>query len=188
MSLDPKAIAALRRRQTAGFEQVARELSRLAKLRATRISDTGRRRNSVTHTVLPEGGVLWGIPVSAAPQAVYLEHGFAPHWVPGKYVSLWAKREGVSLQGGKRNPGLFIGGPGSTLDYADGGAQTDRLFGPGGKRTLRTYLTKGQSSKYLDRGKVGHSILQYTAQEHGRRIAPQAFLRGFRSAGAGASS
>lgn len=176
MPPDPAKIALLRRKLVAGLSAIGGDLVGLARTRQTRHVDVGTLRNSITHT---EKGmtVLFGVSLRTAPHARYLERGFRPHWTPARYISLWARRTRVPLQGSARNPGLFVGGPGSTLDYATGGA-TARFRR--GRRTIKlTYRTQGEESPYLARGKVGFSVIRHTVDNHLRDVAPRAFMRGY---------
>lgn len=195
MPLDRAAMARLRRKHQAGMLSVARDLTGKAKERATRHVNIGTLRNSVTETVQASASrtqVLWGISLRSAPHAKYLERGFRPHWVPMRHLHLWAKRSGAgqvrstSGFGSKSKSykssravalGLFIGGRGSRLDYAPGGAQAYRNYGK--RRVLEGYRTKGKPSRYLDPGKVGFSILQHTVGTHIRSIGVDSYKRGF---------
>lgn len=202
MPLDRAVLTELRRRQQNGLYAVGVELTNRAKVLATRHTDNGTRRNSITQTKSQDGrSVLWGIPEKAAPHAVHLELGFKPHWVPGKYVGLWMSRKGVGVRfkhatrteaGTYRSSrkyktarsmamGVFVGGPGSKLDYARGGAR-GRLFAKGGKLRVRTYTTQGSSSRYLRSGTVGHPILQPTAEQI-TSIPLEVYKRGFLAGG-----
>lgn len=175
MPLDRKAIARLRKKQLNGLYAVGVALTDEAKKRATRHTDNGTRRNSITQTK-KDGHVLWGIPLKSAPHAPYLELGFKPHFVPKQHIGLWAKRHKLSKRV-KRAGGLYVGGPGSTLQSGRGGASGYQFVGRG-KRVRRTWSTKGGKSKYLPNGKVGHPVLVPTAHK-ARAIAPRAFIRGF---------
>ena len=198
MPTDRQALAKLRRKQTAGLVAVAVELTNQAKVRATRNVDTGTRRNSITHTAVGPK-VLWGISKRSAPHAPHLELGFRPHFVPMRFINLWARRRGVgqvretSTYSGRRKIssrrykrargvrlGIFVGGPGSRLDYGPGGAQAYQLRGRA--RVLVRYRTKGQKSDLIPPGKVGHSVLRWTVKHRLRAVAPTAFARGYRNA------
>lgn len=186
MPTDRQQLALLRRKQVAGLKAVAVELTNQAKVRATRHTDRGTRRNSITHTVVGPR-VLWGISLQGAPHARYLELGFRPHFVPLRYVKLWARRTGVPTtrrvrgrRRGKPVKGIFVGGPGSRLDYGPGGAQAYQFRGRA--RVLTRYHTRGQRSNLIPPGKVGHSVLRWTVKHRARAVAPQAFLRGFQRA------
>lgn len=185
-NLDRKALVELRRRQQNGLYAVAVELTNRAKLLATRHTDNGTRRNSITQTKSADGrSVLWGIPIKSAPHAPYLEFGFKPHWVPGRYIGLWMQRRGVGTSrtpktgtvgglSGRRTytrgksrkrtvstrTGLFVGGPGSTLQTAPGGTSAKFFMGGGRPRQNVRYYTSGGISEYLTRHKVGHPILR----------------------------
>lgn len=194
MPLDRKALAKLRQKQQAGLVAVAVAMTSHAKQLATRHVDNGTRRNSITHGELPSG-VLWGIPINSAPHAVFLELGFKPHWVPMRHLALWARRNGVGqvltstirsrgrVVSSKRYKkaravrlGVFVGGPGSTLQHGPGGLVMQQFRGR--RRERVSYFTKGGRSRYLPPGKVGHPVLAPTArwiQTNWR--AP--FIRGF---------
>lgn len=186
MPLDRQAVALLRRKNVAGLLAVATALTGRAKEIAVRHNDNGTRANSITQAPSEDGrSVLWGIPINSAPHAPYLELGFTPHWVPAKYIGLWMQRHGAGIlkdgravrgkvvHGGPRKAvnlrargtsvrlGLYVGGPGSTLQTAPGGA-TGRLY-RGRRWVTRHWRTKGGESKYLTRGKVGHPVLQPAA-------------------------
>lgn len=204
MPLDRAALARLRRKHENGLLSVARTLSGFAKERATKHVDVGTLRNSITETSVTTEGrteVLWGISLVGAPYAKYLEHGFAPHWTPARYIGVWMQRHGAGVQktarvvsGGRTVArrryktaravalGLYVGGPGSTLDYGPGGAK-GKLFGAGGKLVEKTWSTKGQESAYLKPGKVGFAIVRPTVHDHARAIGPEAFRRGWNRGG-----
>lgn len=173
-------IQELRRRHQAGLHAVAVELTNRAKAAATRHTDNGTRRNSITQSKESDGkAVLWGIPIGSAPHAPHLELGFKPHWVPARYIGVWMQRHGAGImrrgkavrtsdrrrrvnlraRGTSVATGLYVGGPGSTLQSAPGGT-TGYLFGRGGKRRRAHWHTKGGKSPYLTSGRVGHPILQ----------------------------
>jgi hypothetical protein len=178
MPLRREALAEMRRRQLNGMFAVAVAMTSESKKLATRHVDNGTRRNSITQTKLSDK-VLWGIPKNSAPHAVYLELGFRPHWVPARHIWLWMRRTGFQRRHPKAK-GVFVGGPGSTLDYGGGGA-TAELFIGYKKRVRRTYRTRGRRSPYIKPGKVGHAILRPVANEQLRHIAPSAFLRGYQN-------
>jgi hypothetical protein len=200
LPLDRATLARLRRKHEAGLLAVARTLSGYAKERATQHVDVGTYRNSITETSITNEGrteVLWGISLVGAPYAPYLEFGFRPHWTPARYIGVWMQRHGVGVQktarvvsGGRTVArrryktaravamGLYVGGPGSTLDYGPGGA-TGKLFGAGGKLQTKTWKTKGRESAYLKPGKVGFAIVRWTVDNHARQIGPEAFRRGW---------
>lgn len=190
MGLDRKTRARLRRKLTAGLVSVAVALTNEAKIRATRHVDTGERRNSITHTELADGSVIWGLPGNAKNAA--LELGFTPHWVPVGYAEAWMRRHGVgvgrvavySVKTRRRlsrrvvkAAGMFVGGPGSRLDSGPGGAAGVRMIGR--KKVFGRWRTKGEISRYLSPGKVGHSVLRHTVATRLRVVAPSAFLRGY---------
>lgn len=164
----------LRRRLGNGLFAVAVRMTDEAKRLATRHVDSGTRRNSITQTRTADG-VLWGIPINSAPHAVFLEHGFTPHWVPGRHAALWMRRTGYQRRW-PRAQGVFVGGPGSRLDYGGGGASG---YLAGRHRIHRTYPTQGDRNPHLPAGRVGHPILRPVAAML-PRIAEAAFLRGYR--------
>lgn len=183
--MTPSAKAKLRRKLQQGLVGVAVALTNEAKQRATRHLNLGERRNSITHTELPGGGVLWGLPGNI--KNIALERGFRPHFVPFRVapgLAVWASRVGhPSVKGRGRRltrlaAGIYIGGPGSTLDYAVGGATGVRRIGR--QNVAGTWTTKGEPSRYLDRGKVGSSVLRWTVGERLKVVAPEAFVRGYR--------
>jgi hypothetical protein len=192
MTIDRAALKKLRAKNVNGLRTVALELTSHAKRRATRHMDNGTRRNSITHSI--EGAaVLWGIPRRSAPHAVPLEQGFRPHWVPGRYIGLWMKRKQVGVSRLARINGrvvrsgrtvramalgLYVGGPGSTLQSAPGGTG-GLLFAGRGRRRMRHWRTRGGESRYLSQAKVGHPILQPTAREDLPRFSAAAFKRGY---------
>lgn len=204
MPIDRRILAELRRRQQNGLFAVAVELTNRAKVLATKHHDNGTRRNSITQTKSSDGRtVLWGIPAKAAPHGPHLEFGFKPHWVPGRHIGLWMTRNKVgsnmtaiaTLHGVTRRRryvsrkrsrakapkaqalGLFVGGPGSTLQVAPGGTQA-RFFA-GRKRFKRWhYYTKGGISRYLRPATVGHPILQPTAAQV-KSVPLEVYKRGF---------
>lgn len=176
-----------RRRRQNGLYAVAVELTNRAKVAATRHNDTGTRRNSITQTKHQDGSsVLWGIPTKSAPHAQYLELGFKPHWVPAKYIGSWMQRNGAGIlrngqavrgkvvhgkgrgkvslraRGTSVSMGLYVGGPNSSLQSAPGGTG-GRLY-RGRKMVTRHWRTKGGTSKHLTKARVGHPILQPTAE------------------------
>jgi hypothetical protein len=162
---------------------VALALTNEAKVRATRHVDTGERRNSITHTVLSDGSVLWGLPGNV--KNVALELGFRPHWVPAAYIEVWMRRHGVGVRRRTRRlgrrvvraAGLYVGGPGSWLDTGPGGASGTRRIG--NKNVFGRWRTRGEVSRYLAPGKVGHSVLRHTVATRLRVVAPVAFMRGY---------
>jgi hypothetical protein len=166
----------LRERHRAGLFAVATALTSEAKRRATRHIDNGTRRNSITQSMTSDG-VLWGIPIRSAPHAVYLELGFRPHWVPARHIGLWMRRSGYA-RAHPRARGVFVGGPGSTLDY--GGAGAIGTLMRGRRRITASWRTQGQRSQDLPAGTVGSPVLRPTVREDLRRLAPAAFLRGWR--------
>lgn len=205
MPLDRAVLAELRRRQQNGLYAVGVELTNRAKVLATRHTDNGTRRNSITQTKSQDGrSVLWGIPEKSAPHAVHLELGFKPHWVPSKYIGVWMQRHGAGIlrngqavrgkvtpgkararinlkaRGTSVSMGLYVGGPGSNLQSAQGGA-TGRLY-RGRRFVTRHWHTKGGTSKFLTQGKVGHPILQPTAEQI-TSIPLEVYKRGFLAGG-----
>lgn len=209
MPLDRKVMAEFRKRRQNGLFAVAVELTGRAKVIATKHSDNGTRRNSITQTKAQDGKtVLWGIPLSAAPHAEYLELGFKPHWVPAKYIGVWMQRHGAGIlrngqtvrgkvtpgrardqvnlraRGTSVSMGLYVGGPNSTLQSAPGGA-TGRLY-RGRRWVTRHWHTKGGKSNYLTQGRVGHPVLQPAAEKI-KEIPLTVYQRGF-FAGGGALS
>lgn len=194
-----------RRRRQNGLYAVAVELTNRAKVQATRHNDTGTRRNSITQTKHQDGSsVLWGIPVGSAPHAPYLELGFKPHWVPSKYIGVWMQRHGAGIlrngravrgkivhgkarrkvnlraRGTSVAMGLYVGGPGSSLQSAPGGTG-GRLY-RGRRWVTRHWRTKGGTSKHLTKGRVGHPVLQPTA-ERIKEIPLTVYQRGFMAGG-----
>src|SRR5690606_19361101 len=144
--------------------------------------------------------VLWGIPRASAPHAPHLEFGFRPHWVPARHVGLWMQRHGVGVSrrvrtltvgaGGKRVTsrkayktvrsvamGLFVGGPGSTLQTAPGGTSAHFFMGPGRRQYVR-YYTSGGVSEHLARHTVGHPILRPVAAK-AHTVPLTVYARGF---------
>lgn len=197
-----KVLQELRRRHQSGLHAVAVELTNRAKVAATRHTDNGTRRNSITQSKEIDGRtVLWGIPIGAAPHSPYLELGFKPHWVPARYIGVWMQRHGAGvLRNGRQvrgkvvhgrarrkvnlrargtsvASGLYVGGPGSTLQSAPGGTG-GYLFGKGGKRRRQHWHTKGGKSRYLTSGKVGHPILQPVGDK-AHTVPMSVFERGF---------
>jgi len=190
MPLDRTAKTKLRKRLQSGLVAVAVELTNQAKVRATRRVDTGERRNSITHTALGDGSVLWGMPRNA--KNVALELGFTPHWVPGSYITPWMRRHGVgmgrvtvySIKTRRRSSrravlavGLYVGGPASWLDTGPGGASGTRMRGR--KRIFARWRTRGQVDPLLVPGKVGFSVLRWTTRHQLRAIGSAAFARGY---------
>ncbi len=195
-----------RRKRQNGLYAVAVELTNRAKVQATRHNDTGTRRNSITQTKHQDGSsVLWGIPTKSAPHAQYLELGFKPHWVPAKYIGSWMQRNGAGIlrhgkavrgkvvhgkgrrkvslraRGTSVAMGLYVGGPNSSLQSAPGGTG-GYLFTTGGKRRHMHWRTKGGTSKHLTKARVGHPVLQPTA-ERIKQIPLTVYKRGFMSGG-----
>lgn len=182
--------AALRRRLMAGLRSVAAELTNQAKQRATRHVDTGELRNSITYT---ERGntVLFGLPANA--KNVSLELGFRPHWVPLRYIEVWMRRHKIgfrrvtvqSIRTRRRSQrrvfaaaGLYVGGPGSTLDYGGSGASGTRMVGR--RPVSGTWRTQGERSPYLQPGRVGFSVIRHTVGTRLKAISTEVFLRGYR--------
>lgn len=191
--MTPQARAKIKTALMSGLTGVAIALTAEAKIRATKNLDNGTRRNSITH-VKQENAVLWGIPKNQAPHAVLLEQGFKPHWVPMRYISLWARRHGVGQvyatringrrvrtykQARATKLGVFVGGPNSSLQYGGAGA-TAMQFRGRGRRVSVTYPTPAGRSPYLPAGKVGSPILQPTIKEDLARVGRKAFIAGFK--------
>lgn len=191
MPRNRQTLARLKRKLTSGLVGVAVALTNEAKVRATRHVDTGERRNSITHTVLDNGSVLWGLPGNV--KNASLELGFRPHWVPAVYIGVWMRRHRLgmgrttvySVRTRRRlsrrvvtATGLYVGGPGSRLDYGPGGASGERRMGR--KTVFTRWKTRGEMSRYIAPGKVGHSVLRHTVATRLRAIAPSAFARGYR--------
>lgn len=191
---DRQAVARLRKKLTAGLVGVAVAMTNEAKGLATRHLDTGERRNSITHAVLPSGGVLWGLPRNL--KNVSLETGMKPHWVPARYAGVWMQRNKVGISYRSRFKGdtkrgrkyktaravalgVFVGGPGSSLQQGPGQPGGMQFAGKG-KRVFRRWSTRGGTSPYLDANKVGHPILQPVVRERLRGLAAAAFTRGYR--------
>lgn len=193
MPLDRAALAQLRKRLQRGLVGVAVELTNQARVRATKHVFTGELRNATTHTSLSNGTVLWGMTGTA--KHVALERGFNPHWVPGRIIGTWGARKNVgvtraTVTRGKRKGkpgrilsqtlGIFVGGPGSTLEQGPG--QPGAKFYAGGRRLVfRRYNTKGGKSPYLAPNKVGFSILQWTIKTRLRAVSVKAFTQAYKA-------
>jgi len=183
----------LRKRLRNGLRGVAAHLTMRARLYASKHVDTGALRQAITYSDGPGLSVLWGISLRHAPHGKYLELGFRPHWVPARYIGRWMQRHRVGVTfraGGKEYKsiravalGLYVGGPGSTLEYGGAGAR-GRLFSPGGRLMERTWATKGGRSEFLPQGKVGFPILRPTLKKTPKAALRGAFLRGYRKGGA----
>jgi hypothetical protein len=178
----------LRRKLRGGLVGVAVALTNEGKVRATRNVFTGEFRNSITHTE-ERDVVLWGIPANA--KNLSLESGFRPHWVPLANIYQWAARKKAlstvtvrtqsRFKNGSRRrkrrtflaAGVYVGGPGSRLDYGRG--FVSGFIG----RKFKTWRTQGDSSEFLGAGKVGFSVVQWTVKNRLRGVAPSAFARGY---------
>lgn len=169
--MNPQAKRQLEAKLRNGLVFVARALTADARKRATRNVDQGQRRNAITHLV--EGNtVLWGIPKGSAPHALYLEPpGYKPHFVPARHLGSWPRRHGL-----KESKGLYVGGPGSSLQYGGAGAR-----GRIGRGPVRTWQTKGGRSKYLANGNVGSPAVVPAWRELDPSKRRSAFLRGYRA-------
>lgn len=203
-SVERNALKELRRRHQAGLYAIAVEMTGRAKVLATRHNDNGTRRNSITQAKQSDGRtVLWGIPINSAPHAPHLELGFKPHWVPAKHIGVWMQRHGAGIlrngetvrgrvvhgktrrkvnlraRGTSVSLGLYVGGPGSTLQTAPGGTG-GFLFGKRGRRVRGHWHTKGGRSNYLTKATVGHPILQPVG-EQAHTIPLEVFARGWRA-------
>ena len=66
--------------------------------------DTGRLRASITPEVRWQGNTAIGVVGSNVDYAPYVELGTRPHFVPSKYIGVWASRHGFD------NTGLFVSG------------------------------------------------------------------------------
>jgi len=66
--------------------------------------DTGRLRASITPEVRWVGDKAIGVVGSNADYAPYIELGTRPHFVPRKYIGVWARRHGFD------DTGLFVSG------------------------------------------------------------------------------
>lgn len=192
MPIDRKIIVKLRKAHLEGLHSLAVEMTNRSKQRATRHNDNGIRRNSVTQTKRLSD-VLWGIPLSVAPHARYLELGFSPHFVSIQNIGTWMQRNRVGyvrvrshtkLKSGKRSrkyrtflgAGIYVGGFNSRLQTAPGGTTGVRIRGK--KRLRSSWYTRGGVSKFLPNGKVGHPILKPVAAEV-KSFSSRAFIRGF---------
>ncbi|NJK43222.1 MAG: hypothetical protein HC933_02210 [Pleurocapsa sp. SU_196_0] len=91
--------------------------------------------------------------------------------MPAKYIGTWQRRKNVGIVSvkGKRGrsrkflaAGVFVGGKNSTLDHGAG------------------LSTRGERDSGLPAGKVGFSAVRHTVRTQGKRIALNAFLRGYR--------
>lgn len=202
MPLDRAALDLLKRKRLAGLSAVAVSLTGAAKQIAVRHNDNGTRANSITHAPSSDGqSVLWGIPVNSAPHGPHLEFGFRPHFVPARYVGLWMQRHGVGIlkngqavrgkvvhgvgrkapslraRGTSVSMGVYVGGPGSSLQTAPGGATGRRYRGR--KWVTGHWHTKGGQSKFLDAGKVGHPVLQPAVEQANADELQRVFKRGW---------
>lgn len=190
MPINLKARQLLRKRLKRGLVGLALELTNQAKVRATKLIDTGELRNSITHAETPRG-VVWGVPRNA--KNVALEYGFKPHFVPSSIIGGWMKRRGVGImkarsqsinRNGKRSKrtrqflgaGIFVGGKNSRLEQ--GAGQPGAKFGG---KFLR-WNTKGGRSKLLGAGKVGFSVVRWTVKNRLRAVGKAAFLAGYKNA------
>jgi len=191
MSLSKRAREQLQRRLRQGLRRVAAELTADAKRRASRHVFTGALRQAITYADGPGHSVLWGIALGQAPHGRYLELGFRPHWVPARYIGRWMQRVGVGVSreaGGRRYKtiravalGLYVGGPGSTLEYGGAGAR-GRLFAGRGKLIEQTWPTAGGHSPYLPDGAVGYPVLRPTVAKASKQRLMAAFKRGWERA------
>ncbi len=180
---DRQARRRLREKMRRGLRRTAAELTREAKKRGRRHVDTGRLRQAVTYDDGPRGTVLWGYSLADAPHAKPLELGFRPHWVPARYVGRWMQRHGVGVSrraGGRAYKtiravalGLYVGGPGSSLQYG-GSAASGRI----GNRE-DAWTTRGGRSRFLPAGKVGFPLLRETVAGASRTRLMAAFKRGW---------
>jgi hypothetical protein len=190
MPINRQAIQELRKRLKRGLIAVAVELTNQAKVRATKLVDTGELRNSITHAVTPRG-VIWGIPRNKKSES--LEYGFRPHFVPSGIIGGWMKRNRVGivsarssrfLRNGKRSrakrqflgAGVFVGYKNSRLEQGPG-TLSAKFFG---KR--KTWNTKGGKSDLYPAGKVGFSVVRWTIRNRLRAISLSAFARGYGNA------
>lgn len=183
----PATKTLLRQRLLNGLEGVALVLTAKAQARLLNHADSGALYRSVGHTRRRDD-VLWG---SSAKPAPFLEYGFRPHWVAGRYINGWMRRKGVgvirrTISRGKNKGkpgkitafalGVFVGGPGSTLESSPQGA-TGRI---GWRRQVRTYRTAGGTSPYLKAGTVGYPFLRPAVAQTRKSEALQAFARGYK--------
>lgn len=178
----------LRTRMLNGLEGMALVLTARAQRLAAQHVDTTATYRSIGHK-RRQNDVLWGSTGKSA--LPYLEFGFRPHWVPGRYIAGWMSRKNVGVQRrvisrGKNKGklgkittmalGVYVGGPGSTLQSGPGGAK-GRL---GWKRQERTWNTKGGTSPYLPAGKVGFPILRPAVASLPKAYLIRAFIQGYR--------
>jgi len=77
-------------------------VQRSAKIKAP--VDTGRLRASITPEVRWQGNKAVGVVGSNVTYAPFVELGTKPHFVPAKYIGVWASRHGFD------NTGLFVSG------------------------------------------------------------------------------
>jgi hypothetical protein len=190
MPINRQALLEIRKRLKRGLVAVAVELTNQAKVRATKLVNTGELRNSITHAVIPNG-VIWGIPRNKKNES--LEYGFKPHFVPSGIIGGWMKRNRVGivsarssrrLNNGRRSrartkflsAGVFVGYKNSRLEQGPG-TLSATFFG---KR--KTWNTKGGKSNLYPAGKVGFSVVRWTIKNRLRAVSATAFARGYGNA------
>lgn len=85
-----------------GMRRATLLVQRSAKIKAP--VDTGRLRASIAPEVRWQGNTAVGVVGSDVKYAPFVELGTKPHFVPGKYIGVWASRHGLD------NSGLFVSG------------------------------------------------------------------------------
>lgn len=85
-----------------GMRRATMLVQRSAKQKAP--VDTGRLRASITPEVRWQGNTAVGVVGSNVKYAPFVELGTRPHFVPQKYIGVWASRHGLD------NAGLFVSG------------------------------------------------------------------------------
>jgi HK97 gp10 family phage protein len=85
-----------------GMRRATLLVQRSAKIKAP--VDTGRLRASITPEVRWQGNTAVGVVGSNVKYAPFVELGTRPHFVPQKYIGVWASRHGLD------NAGLFVSG------------------------------------------------------------------------------
>ena len=85
-----------------GMRRATLLVQRSAKIKAP--VDTGRLRASITPEVRWQGNTAIGVVGSDVKYAPFVELGTKAHFVPAKYIGVWASRHGLD------NAGLFVSG------------------------------------------------------------------------------
>ena len=101
--------------------------------------DTGRLRASITPEVRWNGNMVIGAVGSDVKYAPFVELGTKPHFVPKKYIGVWARRHGFE------DRGLFVSGKAQPFLQPAFEENADRIVKILGD-TVATIITEGSKT------------------------------------------